>query len=84
LAGFIPARASAGPVDSTIRNDTNHFELIGDWFERPLWKMQPADAHSHSGKVLRYAVARLAADVGLQINQARISNRLTIRRLRPA
>lgn len=36
LAGFVLARASAGLVDSTIRNDTNHLELIRDWFARPL------------------------------------------------
>ena len=28
LAGFVLPRASAGLVDSTIRNDTNHLELI--------------------------------------------------------
>jgi integrase/recombinase XerD len=39
LAGFVLARASAGLVDSTIRNDTNHLELIRDWFGRPLWEM---------------------------------------------
>jgi hypothetical protein len=44
LAGFVLARASAGLVDSTIRNDTNHLELIRDWFGRPLWEMAPADA----------------------------------------
>ena len=44
LAGFVLARASAGLADSTIRNDTNHLELIRDWFGRPLWEMQPADA----------------------------------------
>jgi len=32
LASFVLARASAGLVDSTIRNDTNHLELIRDWF----------------------------------------------------
>jgi hypothetical protein len=32
LAGFVLARASAGLVDSTIRNDTNHLGLIRDWF----------------------------------------------------
>ncbi len=37
LAGFVLARASAGLVDSTIRNDTNHLELIRDWFGLPLW-----------------------------------------------
>ena len=44
LAGFVLARASAGLVDSTIRNDTNPLELIRDWFGRPLWEMQPKDA----------------------------------------
>jgi hypothetical protein len=29
LAGFVLARASAGPADSTIRNDTGHLQLIG-------------------------------------------------------
>ena len=46
LAGFVLARASAGLADSTIRNDTGHLELIRDWFGRPLWEMQPADADS--------------------------------------
>jgi integrase len=55
LAGFVLARASAGLVDSTIRNDTNHLELIRDWFGRPLWEMQPADADAYFGKVLRAA-----------------------------
>ena len=55
LAGFVLARASAGLVDSTIRNDTNHLELIRDWFGRPLWEMQPADADTYFGKVLRDA-----------------------------
>jgi len=55
LAGFVLARASAGLVDSTIRNDTNHLELIRDWFARPLWEMQPADADAYFGKGLRDA-----------------------------
>lgn len=55
LSGFVLARASAGLVDSTIRNDTNHLELIRDWFGRPLWEMQPADADAYFGKVLRAA-----------------------------
>ncbi|MGH8917519.1 MAG: tyrosine-type recombinase/integrase, partial [Actinomycetes bacterium] len=55
LAGFVLARASAGLTDSTIRNDTNHLELIRDWFGRPLWGMQPADADTYFGKVLRDA-----------------------------
>jgi integrase/recombinase XerD len=55
LAGFVLARASAGLTDSTIRNDANHLELIRDWFGRPLWEMQPADADTYFGKVLREA-----------------------------
>ena len=55
LAGFVLARASAGLADSTIRNDTGHLELIRDWFGQPLWEMQPADADSYFGKVLREA-----------------------------
>jgi len=55
LAGFVLARASAGLVDSTIRNDINHLELVRDWFGRPLWEMQPADADAYFGKVLRDA-----------------------------
>ena len=55
LAGFVLARASAGLVDSTIRNDTNHLELVRDWFGRPLWQMQPPDADTYFGKVLRDA-----------------------------
>jgi integrase len=53
LAGFVLARASAGLADSTIRNDTGHLDLIRDWFGRPLWEMQPADADAYFGKVLR-------------------------------
>lgn len=55
LAGFVLARASAGLADSTIRNDTNHLELIRDWFGRPLWEMAPVDADVYFGKVLRDA-----------------------------
>ncbi len=55
LAGFVLARASAGLVDSTIRNDVGHLELVRDWFGRPLWEMQPADADAYFGKVLRDA-----------------------------
>jgi hypothetical protein len=55
LAGFVLARASAGLADSTIRNDTGHLGLIRDWFGRPLWEMQPADADACFGKVLRDA-----------------------------
>jgi integrase/recombinase XerD len=62
LAGFVLARASAGLADGTIRNDTNHLELIRDWFDRPLWEMQPADADAYFGKVLRDA--KLATRTG--------------------
>ncbi len=55
LSGFVLARASAGLVDATIRNDVNHLELIRDWFGRPLWEMQPCDADTYFGKVLRDA-----------------------------
>lgn len=55
LAGFVLARASAGLTDVTIRNDTNHLELIRDWFGRPLWEMQHTDADAYFGKVLRDA-----------------------------
>jgi hypothetical protein len=55
LSGFVLARASAGLTDSTIRKDTNHLEVIRDWFGRPLWQMQPADADAYFGKVLRNA-----------------------------
>ena len=55
LAGFVLARASAGLTDSTIRNDANHLDLIRDWFGRPLWEMQPTDADTYFGKVLRNA-----------------------------
>lgn len=55
LAGFVLARASAGLMDSTIRNDTGHLELIRDWLGRPLWEMQPADADAYFGKLLRDA-----------------------------
>jgi integrase len=55
LAGFVLARASAGLVDSTIRSDTNHLELIRDWFGRPLWEMAPSDADVYFGKALRDA-----------------------------
>lgn len=55
LSGFVLARASAGLADSTIRSDTNHLELIRDWFGRPLWEMEPSDADVYFGKVLRDA-----------------------------
>ena len=53
LAGFVLARAAAGLVDSTIRNDVNHLEQIRAWLERPLWEMRPADADAYFARVLR-------------------------------
>ena len=44
-----------GLADSTIRNDTNHLELIRAWFGGPLWELPPADADAYFGKVLRDA-----------------------------
>jgi hypothetical protein len=52
LGGFVLARASAGLVDSTIRNDTHHLELIRDWFARLLWEMQPPDVYVEAWRTL--------------------------------
>jgi site-specific recombinase XerD len=53
LSEFVLARHSAGLADSTISNDTRHLQLIRDWFERPLWEMEPRDADRYFGSVLR-------------------------------
>lgn len=53
LAGFVLARASAGPADGTIRGDVGHLEQMRSWFGRPLWEMEPPDADAYFGKVLR-------------------------------
>lgn len=53
LAGFVLARASAGLVDETIRNDLSNLQQVRVWFGRPLWEMQPADADAYFGRVLR-------------------------------
>lgn len=55
LAGFVLARASACLADGTIRSDVGHLEQIREWFGRPLWEMDPADADAYFGKVLRGA-----------------------------
>jgi len=55
LAGFVLARAAAGLADVTIRSDVLHLEQLRVWFGRPLWDMEPADADSYVGKVLRGA-----------------------------
>ena len=55
LAGFVLARAAAGLADVTIRSDVSHLEQVRAWFGRPLWDMEPADADTYFGKVLRDA-----------------------------
>ncbi|MFE3002890.1 hypothetical protein ACFXG4_49060 [Nocardia sp. NPDC059246] len=55
LSGCMLARPIGRLVDSTMRKDVNHLELIQDWFGRPLWEIQPADADTSFGKVLRDA-----------------------------
>src|SRR5258706_16284131 len=42
-------------TDSTIRNDTGHRDLIRELLGRPLWEMQPEDADTYFGRVLRDA-----------------------------
>ncbi|GAA2820730.1 hypothetical protein [Nonomuraea rubra] len=53
LAGFVLARAAAGLSDGTISSDVMHLEQVRAWFGRPLWDMDPADADTYFGKVLR-------------------------------
>jgi integrase/recombinase XerD len=55
LAGFVLARASAGLTDGTVLGDVGQLEQIRDWFGRPLWEMEPADADVYFGRVLRGA-----------------------------
>lgn len=55
LAGFVLARAAAGMVDTTIRNDVCDLEQVRAWLGRPLWEMQPRDADRYLGKELRKA-----------------------------
>ncbi len=65
LAGFVLARAAGGVKDETIRSDIGHLEQLRDWFERPLWEMEPGDADVYFGKVLRSAApATRAARAG--------------------
>ena len=69
LAGLVLARASAGLVDSTIRGDLSNLEQVRDWFGRPLWEMDPADADAYFGTVLRGAPSgtRLARAAALSV-----------------
>jgi integrase/recombinase XerD len=53
LAEFVLARAAAGLADATIRSDVSHLEQLRTWFGRPLWDMEPADADTYFGTVLR-------------------------------
>ncbi|MGI8311484.1 tyrosine-type recombinase/integrase [Saccharopolyspora hattusasensis] len=55
LAGFVLARASAGLADGTIASDIGHLEQVRTWFGKPLWDMDPTDADTYFGKVLRTA-----------------------------
>ena len=69
LAGLVLARASAGLADGTIRGDVSNLEQVRDWFGRPLWEMQPADADAYFGTVLRGAPSgtRLARAAALSV-----------------
>ncbi|MEU2395734.1 hypothetical protein [Streptomyces sp. NPDC007369] len=53
LAGFVLARASAGLADGVIRGDIGHLEQMRSWFGRPPWEMEPPDADTYVGRVLR-------------------------------
>ena len=55
IAGFVLARAAAGLSDATIRTDVSHLEQLRAWFGRPLFEMQPKDADTYFGTVLRTA-----------------------------
>ena len=55
LAGFVLARAAAGLSDATISSDVLHLEQVRGWFGRPLWEIEPPDADSYFGRVLRSA-----------------------------
>ena len=68
LAGFVLARAAAGLSDGTISSDVMHLEQVRAWFGRPLWDMEPTDADTYFGKVLR-GVAR-----GTRLSRAQTLN----------
>lgn len=55
LAGFVLARSAAGLADGTISSDVVHLGQTRTWFGKPLWDMEPADADTYFGKVLRDA-----------------------------
>lgn len=55
LVGFVLARALAGLADATIRGDVGHLDQVRTWFGTPLWEMEPADADTYFGKVVRHS-----------------------------
>ena len=55
LAEFVLARASAGLSDGTIRGEVSNLDQVREWFGRPLWEMEPADADAYFGRVMRAA-----------------------------
>jgi site-specific recombinase XerD len=57
LAGFVLARASAGLSDDTVRGEISNLEQVREWFGRPLWELEPADADAYFGRVLRRAAS---------------------------
>lgn len=57
LAGFVLARSSAGLGDDTIRGEISNLEQVRQWFGRPLWEMEPAEADAYFGRVLRRAAS---------------------------
>ena len=57
LAGFVLARSSAGLSDGTIRGEVSNLEQVREWFGRPLWEMDPADANAYFGRVMRAAAS---------------------------
>ena len=69
LAELVLARSSAGLADGTIRSDLSNLEQIREWFGRPLWEMQPQDADTYFGQVLRAVPSgtRLARAAALSV-----------------
>ncbi|MFC4853969.1 hypothetical protein [Actinophytocola glycyrrhizae] len=57
LAGLVLARASAGVSDDTVRGEISNLEQVREWFGRPLWEMESADADTYFGRVLRRAAS---------------------------
>jgi integrase len=69
LAGLVLARSAAGLTDATIRGELGHLDQLREWFGRPLWEMEPADADAYFGRVLRGAPkgTRLAKAAALSV-----------------